>query len=569
MDSKGTLLPGYPFPLPYHINIATHARPYHTNTLVHVNKMLLPAGIAVSGVYYSSDPEYTKGNHHFMTSSEEESSCVVEPGTAQDLGKIVKGGGHCSNPNCSSTVGVQIAMSRFSDVNYDANAQTVEIGTGLIWDDVYNILIPQGVNVVGGRVSGVGVAGFTLGGGKKLDNASSRLFAGSETKQLLQANQFLPLEHPARSESFHELRLCSQPIAHRLLPNNMASISEPTDPQAQVTIEPANANTKSSGVVSDSATDLQLDPDEIQFFLSQTGIQSLEELKVHINALREEALEYTIATYRNSPDLEQVHAYPCIRRFLFARLRISKHPLYEYFIESMKKDTSAVFLDVGCCFGTDIRKAIADGCPEERIATNSSESDPERMTSRFVAGDLLAGDVESLRDSLLNNLSLTGSNLQGTSISSGTIKHIHASNFFHLFSEENQKNVARRLIALLLKSQSSQSASVETESNVKGSPMIVFGSHVSRPEKGFRVEGPPPKPGMLGDRMFCHSPESWREMWEEVWEEVRSEAGGNNKVKGGELKLEAELVEQRREDALVPVPPGSRLYRLVWSVVIM
>lgn len=77
----------------------------------------------------------------------------------------VKGGGHTGNPGFSSTPGVQIAMSRFSDVDYDPTAQTATIGAGLIWDDVYKKLEPHGVNVVGGRVSGVGVAGFTLGGG--------------------------------------------------------------------------------------------------------------------------------------------------------------------------------------------------------------------------------------------------------------------------------------------------------------------------------------------------------------------------------------------------------------------
>jgi FAD/FMN-containing dehydrogenase len=77
----------------------------------------------------------------------------------------VKGGGHTSNPGFSSTPGVQIAMSRFSDIIYDAASQTVTIGAGLIWDDVYAALEPHGVNVVGGRVTGVGVAGFILGGG--------------------------------------------------------------------------------------------------------------------------------------------------------------------------------------------------------------------------------------------------------------------------------------------------------------------------------------------------------------------------------------------------------------------
>ena len=56
-------------------------------------------------------------------------------------------------------------MTRFSGVVYDESSGTVDIGAGLIWDDVYNALAPYEVNVVGGRVTGVGVAGFTLGGG--------------------------------------------------------------------------------------------------------------------------------------------------------------------------------------------------------------------------------------------------------------------------------------------------------------------------------------------------------------------------------------------------------------------
>ena len=69
------------------------------------------------------------------------------------------------NPGSSSTTGVQISMYRFADVVYNPGTQTADIGAGLIWDDVYAALEPHGVNVVGGRTSGVGVAGFTLGGG--------------------------------------------------------------------------------------------------------------------------------------------------------------------------------------------------------------------------------------------------------------------------------------------------------------------------------------------------------------------------------------------------------------------
>ncbi|EIN06230.1 FAD-binding domain-containing protein, partial [Punctularia strigosozonata HHB-11173 SS5] len=77
----------------------------------------------------------------------------------------VKGGGHSYNQEFSSTPGVQISMSWFNEVVYDASTSSVSVGSGLIWDDVYAALIPLGVNVVGGRSSGVGVAGLTLGGG--------------------------------------------------------------------------------------------------------------------------------------------------------------------------------------------------------------------------------------------------------------------------------------------------------------------------------------------------------------------------------------------------------------------
>ncbi len=77
----------------------------------------------------------------------------------------IKSGGHTLNPGFSSTTGVQISMSRFSNVTYHPNNQTVDVGSGLVWDDVYEALEPYNVSVLGGRVSGVGVGGLMLGGG--------------------------------------------------------------------------------------------------------------------------------------------------------------------------------------------------------------------------------------------------------------------------------------------------------------------------------------------------------------------------------------------------------------------
>ncbi|KAG8714538.1 hypothetical protein FRC11_008093 [Ceratobasidium sp. 423] len=137
-----------------------------------------------TGVYYSLHPLYIKGNSHWASSSSQNSACVVEPASPEDVSTILKivantstpfgirSGGHATNPGFSSTPGVQIALFRFNGVTYhpapaaaDGSVGTVEIGSGLVWDTVYAALEPYGVNVVGGRVTGVGVSGFALGGG--------------------------------------------------------------------------------------------------------------------------------------------------------------------------------------------------------------------------------------------------------------------------------------------------------------------------------------------------------------------------------------------------------------------
>ncbi|KAI6130770.1 FAD-binding domain-containing protein [Pisolithus croceorrhizus] len=130
---------------------------------------------SASAVHFSG-PSYEENIRHWASSSTQRATCSLEPGTASDVGIAlqvlgknripfaVKGGGHTLNPGFSSTTDIQIAMSRFSEIVYDPKLRVVTVGAGVIWDDVYAALEPHGVTVVGGRVSGIGVAGFTLGG---------------------------------------------------------------------------------------------------------------------------------------------------------------------------------------------------------------------------------------------------------------------------------------------------------------------------------------------------------------------------------------------------------------------
>lgn len=130
-----------------------------------------------SQVFYPGSQEFKFDISHWANTSSQVPVCSVEPGTPDDVGLTlqriatdrvpfaVKGSGHATNPGFSSTPGVHISMTRFNEIVIRKDNQTVEIGAGLTWTDVYAYLVPKGVNVVGGRLNGVGVAGLTLGGG--------------------------------------------------------------------------------------------------------------------------------------------------------------------------------------------------------------------------------------------------------------------------------------------------------------------------------------------------------------------------------------------------------------------
>jgi hypothetical protein len=111
---------------------------------------------------------------------------------------------------------------------------------------------------------------------------------------------------------------------------------------------------------------------------------------------------------------------------------------------------------------------------------------------------------------------------------------IHAASFFHLFNEEKQFELAKRLAALLDPRPGS----------------IIFGSHTGVPVKG--------QPSDIFPKMFCHSSESWTKMWEE---EI---------FEGGQVKATTILVEADKDTARLAGgsqgEEGAKLYGLAWSV---
>lgn len=100
---------------------------------------------SISGsVYYptSLSPNYVQDIQHYMSSSTQQSQCVVEVASTQDISAVmkivgpsripfaVKSGGHASNPGFSSTTGVHISLVRLKNVTLSADKSTATVGLG-------------------------------------------------------------------------------------------------------------------------------------------------------------------------------------------------------------------------------------------------------------------------------------------------------------------------------------------------------------------------------------------------------------------------------------------------------
>ncbi|KAJ7806492.1 hypothetical protein B0H13DRAFT_2244096 [Mycena leptocephala] len=265
---------------------------------------------------------------------------------------------------------------------------------------------------------------------------------------------------------------------------------------------------------------------DVAFLKQQTGIQNLDALNL-----------YTLI------HIFQIYNYPCIHNFTFAQTKISTVPAYQNVLTLGREREGGILLELGCCFGIDVRKAASDGFPSQNILASDIRPDvwtmghelfrstPDTCAIAFLAGDALdpeflepaapAASPPDVPTPLLASLTcLTQLN--------GHVAAIHISS--------QQLQLARALAGLL--------------SPAPGS--VIFGHHVGRRTKGFREE-------LIcngGHHMFCHSPESWMAMWGEVFPEAA-------------VKVDVHL--QARVLNIGPVMPAGERSAvdtgfLVWSV---
>lgn len=245
------------------------------------------------------------------------------------------------------------------------------------------------------------------------------------------------------------------------------------------------------------------------------------------------------------------------------RLKMCRYPTaYADLLKLGRERAGALYLDLGCCVGNDLRKAVADGFPVSQVlacdlhpgmalSRRSSYSTDSRTCAEFweMGHKLFKTTPETfpvpfIQADVFDTACLAPlpfpsapppeplpplATLQTLTSLSGSLSAIHTSSFFHLFSEDQQLQLAR-LIAPLLRPE-------------PGS--MIFGGHVGLPARGFHHHK-----NTHGIQMFCHSPGSWKEMWAQVFH-------------AGAVRVEAHLEEFTRMHPAIGEAWGNHL---VWSV---
>lgn len=136
--------------------------------------------------------------------------------------------------------------------------------------------------------------------------------------------------------------------------------------------------------------------------------------------------------------------YPCIGLYRFTILTLATHSLYNEIVERLKSP-GAAYLDVGCCFGQDLRQLVLDGVPSGHLTGLDIEGalmelgyelflDRQTLRSRFVVADIFKG---ASQEGGWADLERRG------------IDVLHCSAFFHLFSLGDQVAAAKQIARLV------------------------------------------------------------------------------------------------------------------------
>ncbi|KAI0360631.1 hypothetical protein OH77DRAFT_1418615 [Trametes cingulata] len=233
--------------------------------------------------------------------------------------------------------------------------------------------------------------------------------------------------------------------------------------------------------------------DEERTFLHAVISEDDEKLKERILDVQKRAYEH--------------YPYPCIRGFHFVNLMMLRNAIYPTVLEAGKRG-GTLFLDLGCCMGTDVRKLVYDGYPASQVLGCDLRpeyiqlgyelfGDADKCRIRFFTSDVFK--LPTTAEPTDSTAALPAS-VNDLAQLRGALTHIYTGALFHLFDKDTQYGLAVRLITLLKRQPGA----------------IVFGRHQGLQEEGYIDDH-------LGRNRYGHSETSWPRLWKEAFAEVEGE----------------------------------------------
>lgn len=167
-------------------------------------------------------------------------------------------------------------------------------------------------------------------------------------------------------------------------------------------------------------------------------------------------------------------------------MSLSQSPRYAEILQRLEKGDT--LLDVGCCFGQELRKLVDDGISSKQLYGIDLEPmfvkfgyelfrDRQKFEATFLSGDMFQHSPDSFESM------------------AGKIDIVWASSFLHLFGWEDQLSLCIRIAGFLKRKQ---------------------GSMILGRQLGSVVPGNFPLQDLMQAEPYWHSPISFQRLWDEV-----------------------------------------------------
>jgi SAM-dependent methyltransferase len=177
----------------------------------------------------------------------------------------------------------------------------------------------------------------------------------------------------------------------------------------------------------------------------------------------------------------------------FIDFSLATMPAYASILAQLRDPGSqAKLLDVGCCFGQDLRRLVVDGAPSTSVL--GLELRPEFISlgyelfadGSYFSGEMIVGDA------------LDDSPNGAAAILRGKVDIVHIASFLHLFDWDGQIKAGVRLVEFI---------------KPDAANALVLGRQLGSSQPKERKN--PANPSEIS---FMHNPESFQKLWSEIAE---------------------------------------------------